>query len=107
MNGAIHANHHHSQPPRCPVAPRRSSRDPDSWGDWDNKFRVIYTPERRVSGHECNLHGSAVQFPDGHVIHPGVWIAFNQSIALTTAQAREFAALIVTTADEVDGWAGR
>jgi hypothetical protein len=92
-----------------------ASAPPDSWADWNNEFRVIHTDGRRVSGCGCMVYGSALQFPDGHVDDgtldpndpPGICIDFDSSTNLTTDQARELAALIVSTADELDGWTRR
>jgi hypothetical protein len=35
---------------------------------------------------------------------PSVWIHCCSDVNLTTDQARELAALVIETADEVDGW---
>jgi hypothetical protein len=56
-----------------------------------------------------------VQFPDGHVDDgtldktnpPGVFVHCNSAVQMTTDQARELAALIIATADELEGWVKR
>jgi hypothetical protein len=86
--------------------------EPDAWELWSNKFRVIRTANRTVTGGSCTVHGSALQFPDGRIDDgtstradpPGVWVELGAEVALTTTQARELAAVILHTADEIDGW---
>jgi hypothetical protein len=95
--------------PDAPLPPGASGSS--TWEDWDNKFRVIHTEARCANAHDCMVYGSALQFPDGHVDDgtladpPGICVDFDANSPLTTDQARELAALIVSTADELDGWA--
>ncbi len=101
-----------SEVPSGVALPYGAITDPDAWELWSNKFRVIRTAYRTVAGQSCTVHGSALQFPDGRVDDgtstkagpPGVWVELNAEVALTTTQARELAAVILYTADEIDGW---
>ncbi|GAB3037324.1 hypothetical protein [Mycobacterium bourgelatii] len=83
-----------------------------AWADWDNTFRVVYTPETKIAGTSCTVFGSAVQLPDGSISHrdcgdaPHVMVQ-GDADGITTVQARELAAAIVATADLIDGWVSR
>jgi hypothetical protein len=95
-----------------PIPPGASADIISGWEDWGNEFRIVYTPERRVSGHDYVVQGSALQFPDGHVDDgtldkdhpPGIWLQSSSATDLTICQARELAALISSTADDLDTW---
>ncbi|WP_204801908.1 hypothetical protein [Mycobacterium riyadhense] len=98
--------------PDVPLPPGAFVDPGDAWEQWDYEFRVVRTAERHVSGHASLVSGSALQFPDGHIDDgttyeaPVVWIE-HYNTGLTIAQAREFAALLVSTADELDGWVAK
>jgi hypothetical protein len=97
--------------PDVPVPP---GARPDAWQD-DSPFayRVLLGEVRGIDGvdtdHVC-VQPTAIQFADGRVdggsVHepPHVYL---RDDALSAAQARELAALLIEAADEVDGWLAR
>jgi hypothetical protein len=97
--------------PDVPVPP---GARPDTWeDDTPLPYRVLLGEVRGIDGIDTDhvsVQPTAIQFADGRVddgsVHepPHVYLADN---ALTTTQARELAALLVATADEVDGWAAK
>jgi hypothetical protein len=82
----------------------------DEWQpDHPQAYRIIQTPDRHIEGHDkLTLWGIAVQRADGTIDvneePPTVSIQVSWEDGLTTAQARELAALILATANELDGW---
>ncbi|KUI42306.1 hypothetical protein AU197_14425 [Mycobacterium sp. IS-1590] len=80
-----------------------------TWADWDYKYRVVWTEDRSLEGHDATVLGAAIQMADGHIDDgtleeaPGVHIEVT-SAQMTTEQARRFAALALATADELDQW---
>ncbi|GJO23618.1 hypothetical protein NJB1507_23940 [Mycobacterium marinum] len=52
--------------PDVPLPPGAIA-DADGWEAWDNRFRVIFTPDETVPGTDIHVYGRAQQFPDGHV----------------------------------------
>ncbi|OBK77866.1 hypothetical protein A5651_03595 [Mycobacterium sp. 1274761.0] len=74
-------------------------------------YRVEFGDVRNTQGVEhTTVQGTAVQFSDGSIddgsIHEPPHIYLGDE-ALTSVQARELAAVLVQTADEVDRWAQR
>ncbi|SEH83373.1 hypothetical protein SAMN04489835_4680 [Mycolicibacterium rutilum] len=100
-----------SRNPNVPLPP--GAHTLSTWADWDHHYRIVWTEDRSVDGHEATVRGAAIQMPDGHIDDgtleeaPGVHFEFASAVDMTTEQAREFAALIVETADLLDGWAAR
>jgi hypothetical protein len=90
--------------PDVPVPP---GARPDTW---QNDHRVLLGEVRGIDGVDTDLvcvQVTAVQFFDGRIddgsVHepPHVYL---RDDALSAAQARELAALLIAAADEVDGW---
>ena len=76
-----------------------------TWKDWDNEYRVIWTPGVQIAN--ICVCGSAIQLPDGSVDAAGVVEAPMVTIGesqVTVAQARGLAAAIVATAELIEGW---
>jgi len=97
-----------------PHPPVPVGAEPDVWVDDTVPYRVLYGASRGVSGRDDVIVGtSAIQLPygpiDGGTVpeQPHVYVETNQDRGLSSAQARELAALLVGSADEVDGWAAR
>jgi hypothetical protein len=97
-----------------PDVPVPAGARPDDWED-DSPFpyRVLLGECRGINGvntDHVSVQPTAIQFSDGRVddgsVHepPHVYLADN---ALSSSQARELAAVLIETADEVDGWASR
>src|SRR4051812_21617937 len=85
---------------------------PDAWQD-DSPlpYRILFGVLRNTGGVEhTTVQGTAVQFSDGRIddggVHepPHVYLGDD---GLTAMQARELAAALIATADEVDGWVAR
>ncbi|ULE32869.1 hypothetical protein [Mycobacterium sp. IDR2000157661] len=96
------------------VPPPPGAHTLSTWGDWDYEYRVVWTADRCVEGHgRATVMGAAIQMPDGHIDDgtleeaPGVHIEVQSGSPMTTDQARQFAALVLATADELDGWVQR
>jgi hypothetical protein len=94
--------------PDVPVPP---GARPDTWQD-DSPlpYRILLGEVRGIDGVDTDLvcvQPTAVQFADGRFddgsVHepPHVYLCDH---AFTAMQAREVAALLIETADEVDGW---
>jgi hypothetical protein len=76
-------------------------------------YRVLFGELRGVDGLDIDrvsVQPTAVQFSDGRVdngsVHEAPCVYLGDD-ALTSAQARELAAALIETADEVDGWAAK
>ncbi|RFZ05441.1 hypothetical protein MML61_10240 [Mycobacterium marinum] len=94
--------------PDLPLPPGAIA-DADGWEAWDNRFRVIFTPDETVPGTDIDVYGRAQQFPDGHVDdgtldpeHPPQ-VAIDECW-LSIDQARAAAAMILATADTLEQW---
>jgi hypothetical protein len=80
--------------------------------DWqapvERPWRVIRSVERRIDGTEVFVFAEAVQYSDGTFDRngdaPHVTVDTVGYAALTSAQARQFAALIADAAGIVDQW---
>lgn len=78
-------------------------------GGWTDKSglqreRVINAAERPVTGRpDVRVLAAAIQHRNGTISEPTVTVAGADS-GLTTAQARQLAALILDAADELDRW---
>jgi hypothetical protein len=75
---------------------------------------VVWTADRCVDDYHAAVRGAAIQMPDGHIDDgtlqsdpPGLEIEIAAAVNMTTDQARQFAAMIIETADQVDGWVAR
>jgi hypothetical protein len=97
--------------PDVPVPP---GARPDTWQD-DSPlpYRVLLGEVRGIDGVDIDrvcVQPTAVQFSDGRVddgsAHEPPQVYLND-YGLTSAQARELAAVLVDAADEVDGWLAR
>jgi hypothetical protein len=80
---------------------------------WQNDHRVLLGEVRGIDGVDTDLvcvQSTAVQFSDGRIddgsVHepPHVYL---RDDALSAAQARELAALLVESANQIDGWAAK
>jgi hypothetical protein len=94
--------------PDVPVPP---GARPDSWQD-DSPlpYRFLFGVLRNTDGVEhTTVQATAVQYTDGRIDDGGVHEAPSVYLGddgLSSSQARELAAALIETADEVDGWAG-
>ena len=75
-------------------------------------YRILSGELRNIDGgsNYTTVQATAVQFTDGRIDDGGVHEAPHVDLgddALTSAQARALAALLVEAADEVDRWAKR
>jgi hypothetical protein len=97
-----------------PDVPVPAGARPDTWQD-DSPlpYRVLLGECRGIDGVDTDhvsVQPTAIQFSDGRVddgsVHepPHVYLGDN---ALSSSQARELAAALIATADEVDGWAAK
>jgi hypothetical protein len=92
--------------------PAPDGAEADVWqDDVPQPYRILFGELRNTDGVEyTTVRGTAVQYPDGRIddgsVHepPSVYLGDD---ALTTAQARALAAVLIKTADEVDGWVTR
>jgi hypothetical protein len=86
----------------------------DEWQDsLPLAYRIINSPNRGVEGHNVTVWSTAVQWSNG-IIDDGRVEAPSTSVdidgwenGLTSAQARELAAVLLECADEIDGWTRR
>ena len=86
----------------------------DEWqGDIPFPYRVLLGEVRGIDGVDTDLvcvQPTAIQFSDGRVdvgsVHepPSVYL---RDDALSTAQARDLAAVLIEVADELDRWAAK
>ncbi|MDT5057714.1 MAG: hypothetical protein QOF66_6080 [Mycobacterium sp.] len=84
----------------------------DDWqDDAPQPYRILFGELRNTDGVEyTTVRGTAVQYADGRIddgsVHepPSVYLGDD---ALSSSQARELAAALIATADEVDGWVTR
>ena len=75
-------------------------------------YRILSGELRNIDGgsNYTTVQATAVQFTDGRIDDGGVHEAPHVNLgddALTSAQARELAALLVEAADEADRWSTR
>jgi hypothetical protein len=90
----------------------RRSRPAPRLDDWQDDvatpYRVLFGELRDTDGVEyTTVQGTAVQYPDGRIDDGSVYEApmvYLGDDGLSTAQARALAAVLIQTADEVDGW---
>ncbi|WP_131829121.1 hypothetical protein [Mycobacterium numidiamassiliense] len=100
-----------TQQPDIPL-PAGAMADAESWGFWDNQFRIFHGADRVVSDPAGNkvaeVQTGGIQFPDGSIDQiecpPRVDVYVHADDGLTADQARELALLLALTADEVDRW---
>ncbi|KUI27747.1 hypothetical protein AU194_21875 [Mycobacterium sp. GA-2829] len=82
----------------------------DGWQDDEGRpYRIFSGRDRRVSGVEGVIGTSAVQYSDGTIEAsqddgPHIWLGIAVNEAINSSQARQLAALLLETADEVDQW---
>lgn len=88
--------------------------EPDVWEDsGPMPHRDVYTIPRCVLNSTGDplrspvVVAEAVQWANGVIESPSVSIEAPGDPGLTSAQARELAAILIEAADEVDGWAAR
>jgi hypothetical protein len=84
----------------------------DEWqDDTPMPFRVLFGERRNTDGVKfTTVQATAVQYSDGRIDDGSVYEAPHVYLgddALTSVQARELAAALIETADEVDRWAQR
>lgn len=103
---------------RCPCAAATPQLDvplPDGIqmvGTWEDLLpveigRLIYGRDRTVAGHPVRVYGLGSQLPDGSIRDAEVCVADGEDRGLgelSPGAARELAAALLATADEVDGW---
>jgi len=91
----------------------------ESRDDWQPRtpmpYRVIGSPNRALPGkpdEEILVWNNAVQWADGSIDDDGLIEAPNVSVhgvywkrGLSSAEARELAAVLIECADKIDGWA--
>ncbi|MDC8981256.1 hypothetical protein [Mycobacterium marinum] len=89
--------------PNVPLPPDAIA-DADGWAAWDNRFRVIFTPDVVVPGTDVHVYGRARQLPDGTLDpeHPPQ-VAIDECW-LSIDQARAAAAMILAAADTLEQW---
>jgi hypothetical protein len=76
----------------------------DDWDGDDSPQRVVFGPERGVTGHQVVVRTSCVQACDGRIGSQEVSISGDaQDRGLQSWQARELAAVLLAAADEIDG----
>jgi hypothetical protein len=98
--------------PDNPTAAVPPGVEPDAWqDDVPQPYRILFGVLRNTDGVEhTTVQATAVQFSDGRIddgsVHepPHVYLGDD---ALSSSQARELAAALIETADEVDGWAAK
>jgi hypothetical protein len=97
--------------PNVPIPP---GARPDTWQD-DSPlpYRILLGELRAIEGLDVDrvsVQATAVQYADGRIDGGGELEApcvYLGDDALSSSQARELAAVLIKTADEVDGWAAR
>jgi hypothetical protein len=81
--------------------------------DWQpmtrHAYRWIHSPNRGITGHPAIVWSSAIQWADGSIDDgrieaPCISVDITWEEGLSTEQARELAAALVESADEIDGW---
>ncbi|MEM6110695.1 hypothetical protein AAHS21_31435 [Mycobacterium sp. 050272] len=100
--------------PNVPL-PAGAIAEADSWGFWDNKFRIFHGADRVVFDHAgvkvAEAQTGGIQFPDGSIdtteCPPRVDVYLHAHEGLTAAQARDLAWALALAADEVDRWSAR
>jgi hypothetical protein len=75
--------------------------------------RIVYSASRGIPDYEVNVWTSANQFADGTLDDgsrtepPTVHLEVGASTGMNSDQARILAAVLIESADEIDGWATR
>ena len=94
------------------IAPPPGFDIPDEWTpgpvwskDEARPWRLVYD-RRPVSGHDAYVELRAVQFADGSVADFELYVLTGDA-DLNSSQARELAALLVSTAAELDWWVAK
>jgi hypothetical protein len=83
--------------------------EPDTWQDnVPLPYRILFGMLRNTGGLEhTTIQATAVQYADGRIddgsVHEAPHVYLGDD-ALSSSQARELAAALIETADEVDGW---
>lgn len=100
---------HATTPLRAVHLPPDAIADADGWQAWDNRFRVIFTPDEAVPGTDIRVYGRARQFPDGRVDDGTLDPEHPPQVAiedcwLSIDQARAAAAMILAAADTLERW---
>ncbi|WP_185293364.1 hypothetical protein [Mycolicibacterium litorale] len=82
----------------------------DGWQDDEGQpYRIFSGRDRRVPGVDGVIGTSAIQYSDGTIETseddgPHIWLGIAANEAITATQARQLAAQLIDTADEVDRW---
>lgn len=79
---------------------------------WDGPYRVVYGVEHKIVDSDAYVQTSAVQLRDGSLdtkdgpsrSEPGISVHSHWENYLTAPQARQLAAAIIASADELDVW---
>jgi hypothetical protein len=92
--------------------PAPDGAEADDWqDDVPQPYRILFGVLRNTDGVEhTTVQATAVQYADGRIDDGSVLEAPHVYLgddALSSSQARELAAALIATADEVDGWASR
>jgi hypothetical protein len=90
------------------IAPPADATTVDDWQDIDPQpYRVVLGADRTVTDHPLTVSPSGVQFADGSIECPSVYIIDGENwlSPLNSDQARELAAVLLEAAAELDGWA--
>ena len=82
---------------------------------WAGDYRILYGVSRGVIGHTLIVQTTAVQLLDGTVDDgqgpaeepPAISVEVHPDRHLTSEQARDLAAVLIESADEVDRWSAR
>lgn len=95
-------------PVHHPDVPVPAGAAPDTWqDDVPQPYRILFGVLRNTGGAEHTaVQATAVQYADGRIddgsVHEAPHVDLGDD-ALSSSQARELAAALIETADEVDG----
>lgn len=104
-----------TETPQAPtVAPPPGTDFACAWQQRPVPYRTIFGVDRTVIDSDARVYAVAIQLADGTlddgtIEAPGLYVCdgARDGMHLNSDQARELAAALLQTADEVDGWAGR
>jgi hypothetical protein len=100
-----------THPPALPAG--ATAQPPDEWLDGHAQpYRIIYGADRRVTDHNLAVSPSAIQWVDGTIDNqdepPAVYVwGLTEMDPLNSDQARELAAALLETAEQIDSWGQR